>query len=191
MTNYNVFPKEFSKYGEGFGRLKDRDFISKKEKLILLKRQHHKCAICQKMFTTDRPYEAGHILPKDKGGMLYDVSTVFPDAVLPNNALVCKRCNGLMGCQIDGMWAMEVAAYYGLGKISATDHELAKNIVKSNSVPPDNWPFWLVDEYGKLIFLTDMQFDEQAYFARQIATYEPFIETNGSLKPIGLGKSRF
>lgn len=190
--NYNVYPKEFSRYGQGHGRLRDRDFIGKREKFELLKRQHHQCAMCKKTFKSDMPFEVGHIIPYDKGGMLYDKSTVFPEAFLPNNALVCKACNGKMGYQVDGIWAMEVAAYYGLGKISHTDHALAKKLVKEAGKVPEVWPYWLRDEQGKLRFLTDGMFNEQQYFQIMIRTYQPFEEKeDGALVPKGLGKSHF
>lgn len=187
-----IFPREYPTHGDGFGKLYERDFLKKREKEILRARQHNKCFLCKRQMLTTQKIEVCHIIAKTKGGQLYDKSPNFPDAEYPNACLGHKHCNLKMGWEL-GIWQSQVAEYYGF-KLTSINHnrclEKARQAWIKSNARPKLYPFWLIKETGEPIFLTD-GFDEQAYFRSMTLTYEPFVEEDGSLIPIGLGKSRF
>jgi len=174
----NAIPPTLPRFGSGRGSLMERDKATKDLKNTLRMRQHGRCAVydCKHKISSKIKFECSHIVPHHSGAPLYLESEVYPEAIYPNAFLQCRIHNQRMSNHTV-FWIVEASAYYGWGEIERTIYEDARAMFEKTWEPNGKifWPFWLVSERERPIFLVD-GFDEQEYFRKMIETYKEWDE---------------
>jgi len=176
--NPNLFPPDLPRFGGGRGLMMDRSKATKTIRETLRMRQHNRCAIfgCTSKVGSNTKFECSHIVPHHSGAPLELRSEVYPDAVLPNAFISCRKHNSRMSNHLV-FWIVEATAHYGWGEIDRTKYETARAEFEKIWKPDGSffWPFWLVSEREKPLFLVD-GFDEQEYFRKMIESYKEWDE---------------